>query len=107
VLVEWLSYQWEGVRLRSTRMERENPTSRAKCVREMGRTARGGRLSRFLRGVPPPPPWSIGIYDLEEIREKIYGLQSLRGKILSPVDLAGGLGRSWFMPRSTQPASPS
>ena len=41
----------------------------------------------------PPPFWrSIGITDLEEIRDLIYGLQSLRGKILSRKELQPQIG---------------
>jgi hypothetical protein len=42
----------------------------------------------------PSPPWSIGIADLEEILDLIYGLQSLRGKILSRKELAAEIGFS-------------
>jgi hypothetical protein len=40
------------------------------------------------------PPWSIGIIELGEILDLIYGLQSLRGKILSRKGLAAGIGFS-------------
>ena len=36
----------------------------------------------------PPPPGSIEIIELDENRKVIYGLQSLRGKILSRKDLS-------------------
>ena len=39
----------------------------------------------------PLPPRCIGITDLEEILDLIYGQQSLRGKILSPKGLAAGI----------------
>jgi hypothetical protein len=40
------------------------------------------------------PPWSIGIIELGEILDLIYGLQSLRGKILSRKGSAAGTGSS-------------
>jgi len=36
----------------------------------------------------PPPSWSIGIIKLAKILDLIYGLQSIRGKILSRKELA-------------------
>jgi len=42
----------------------------------------------------PLPPRCIGITDLKEILDLIYGLQSLRGKILSRKGLAAGIGFS-------------
>jgi len=42
----------------------------------------------------PSPPWSIGIIELREILDLIYGPQSLRGKILSRKELAAGIGFS-------------
>ena len=41
-----------------------------------------------------PPWWSIGIIEFGEILDLIYGLQSLRGKILSRKELAAGIGFS-------------
>src|SRR5271169_1636901 len=40
----------------------------------------------FERGTPPPPR-SIGIISLEEFGNLIYGVQQVRGKILSPKEL--------------------
>jgi hypothetical protein len=40
----------------------------------------------------PLPPWSIGIIELGKILDLIYGLQSLRGKILSRKELAAEIG---------------
>jgi hypothetical protein len=54
-------------------------------------------VSRFGEAVADagyPPPWSIEISDLRRILELIYGLQSLRGKILSRKGLAAGIGIS-------------
>jgi hypothetical protein len=50
-----------------------------------GQAARADHFGEvYLLVTPlPPPPWSIGIIDLEEIRDLIYGLQLLKGKILS------------------------
>ena len=39
----------------------------------------------------PPPGWSIGIIEFGEILDLIYGLQSLRGKILSRKEVAAGI----------------
>jgi len=44
----------------------------------------------------PPLPRSIGIINFGEIRELIYGLQSLRGKILSRKELQSEIG-SWMV----------
>jgi hypothetical protein len=41
---------------------------------------------------PPPPPRSIGIKNLGDFRDLIYGLQLLRGKILSRKGLGHGFG---------------
>jgi len=41
-----------------------------------------------------PPPWSIEIIELGKILDLIYGLQSLRGKILSRKELAAEIGFS-------------
>jgi hypothetical protein len=35
-----------------------------------------------------PPPWAFGIIELGQILDLIYGLQSLKGKILSRKELA-------------------
>ena len=40
-----------------------------------------------MRGIPPPPR-SIGMFNLAENCDLIYGAQQLRGKILSRKDLA-------------------
>jgi hypothetical protein len=40
----------------------------------------------------PLPPRSIGIFDLAENREVIYGAQLVTGKILSPKELALSMG---------------
>ena len=42
--------------------------------------------------VPPPPSLSIAIMELAEKCELIYGLQLLRGKILSHKDLEQKIG---------------
>jgi hypothetical protein len=53
----------------------------------------GGRATdrfgkAYLLVAPTPPPvGAIGIIDLGEFRDLIYGLQSLRGKILSRKEL--------------------
>ncbi len=48
----------------------------------------------------PPLPRSIGIINLGEIRDLIYGLQSLRGKILSRKELQSEIGSRWSVPVS-------
>jgi len=54
--------------------------------------------NRWILGYPPPLP-SIGIIDLAENRDVIYGAQQLRGKILSRKDL-GPIGRFLLTPLS-------
>src|ERR1039458_9597942 len=49
---------------------------------------------------PPPLPRSIGISNLGGIRDLIYGLQSLRGKILSRKELQSEIGSRWSVPVS-------
>ena len=56
------------------------------------RDLRWARDEPFWEGLPfstptPPPVGAIGIIDLGEFRDLIYGLQSLRGKILSRKEL--------------------
>ena len=52
------------------------------------------RFGKTWRVWIPLPLWSFGIIGLGEILDFIYGLQPLRGKILSRKGLAAGIGFS-------------
>jgi hypothetical protein len=55
------------------------------------------QFGRVYLLITPPPPYSrsIGIIGLGEIRDLIYELQSLRGKILSHKELQLQIGSQW------------
>ncbi len=62
----------------------------------------------YLLVTPTPPPRrSIGIIDLGEFQDLIYGLQSLRGKILSRKELHPGIEISNSAPVSRKGVSQS